>query len=132
MKTKFAFSIALASLICVSAFAQNATPKALEKYNQVVDAQQAKQQERYDKGVANGSLNASEQARLDKRLQVTRLSHEQRQQVKEKLRSRWQAMTPEERAAAKLKLKQRYQSLSPEQKEKLLERWQQRSASAPD
>lgn len=71
MKTKIAFSIALASLISVSAFAQDATPKALEKYNQVVDTRQAKQQERYDSGVANGSLNANEQARLDKRLQVT-------------------------------------------------------------
>jgi len=64
--------------------------------------------------------------------QPPRLSPEQREQVKEKLRSRWQAMTPEERDAAKLKLKQRYQSLSPEQKEKVLQRWQQRRASAPD
>lgn len=71
MNTKFAFSIALASLLSVSALAQDATPKALEKYNQVVDARQAKQQERYDNGVANGSLNAREQARLDKRLQLT-------------------------------------------------------------
>ena len=57
---------------------------------------------------------------------------QQRDQVREKLRSRWQAMTPQERDAAKLKLKQRYQSLSPEQKEKLLQRWRQRGASAPD
>ena len=71
MKTKFAFCMTLASLISVSAFAQDATPKALEKYNQVVDTRQAKQQERYDNGVANGSLNALEQARLGKRLQVT-------------------------------------------------------------
>lgn len=64
--------------------------------------------------------------------QPPRLPPQQREQVKEKLRSRWQAMNPEERDAAKLKLKQRYQSLSPEQKEKLLQRWQQRRASAPD
>lgn len=71
MKTKFAFSIALASLLSVSAFAQDATPKALEKYNQVVDTRQANQQQRYDNGVANGSLNVREQARLNKRLQLT-------------------------------------------------------------
>lgn len=64
--------------------------------------------------------------------QPPRLTPEQRAQVKEKLRSRWQAMNPQERDAAKLKLKQRFQSLSPEQREKLLKRWQQRRASAPD
>lgn len=64
--------------------------------------------------------------------QPPRFSPQQREQVSEKLRSRWQAMTPQEQEAAKLKLKQRYQSLSPEQKEKLLQRWQQRRASAPD
>lgn len=64
--------------------------------------------------------------------QPPRLNPQQREQVSEKLRSRWQAMTPKERDAAKLKLKQRYQSLSPEQKEKLLQRWQQRRASAPN
>lgn len=57
-----------------------------------------------------------------------RLSPQQREQVKQTLRSRWQAMTPEERDAAKIKLKQRFQSLTPEQKETLLKRWQQRRA----
>jgi len=68
MKTRITLSVALVSLLSVSAFAQDATPKALEKYNQTVDARQANQQQRYDNGVANGSLNAREQARLSKRL----------------------------------------------------------------
>ncbi len=60
-----------------------------------------------------------------------RLTAQERALVREKLRSRWRAMTPEERDAAKVKLKQRFQSLSPEQKEKLRERFRQRRASAP-
>jgi len=71
MKTIFALGMTLSSLISVGVFAQDATPKALEKYNQAVDTRQARQQERYDKGVANGSLNAREQARLNQRLQLT-------------------------------------------------------------
>lgn len=71
MKTSIFLTFALASLISVSAFAQNATPKRLDVYNKRVDARQAHQQERYDNGVANGSLNAREQARLGARLQVT-------------------------------------------------------------
>lgn len=76
MRTQITLSLALASLLNISAFAQEAPLTPLEKYNQTVDARQAKQQQRFDNGVANGSLNAREQARLSKRLALT----EQKQQ----------------------------------------------------
>lgn len=65
------------------------------------------------------------------RAQRQRLTPQERELVREKLRSRWRAMTPDERDAAKVRLKQRFQSLSPEQKERLRERWRQRRASEP-
>lgn len=65
------------------------------------------------------------------RAQRQRLTPQERELVREKLRSRWRAMTAQERDAAKVRLKQRFQSLSPEQKERLRERRRQRRASEP-
>ncbi len=76
MKTRITLSVALISLLGVSAFAQDATSTPLDKYNQTVDARQAKQQQRFDNGVANGSLNAREQARLSQRLALTEKKQE--------------------------------------------------------
>lgn len=76
MKTRITFGLALASLLNISAFAQEAPSTPLEKYNQTVDARQAQQQQRFDNGVANGSLNAHEQARLTKRLARTEQKQE--------------------------------------------------------
>lgn len=79
MKTSVSRTLALiglSSLLSLSVLAQDSTHKGLDVYNKTVDTRQAKQQERYDQGVANGSLNAREQARLGARLQVSEKKQE--------------------------------------------------------